>query len=138
MKYCRFVLHAQPQYGLIESVAGRECVTRLLLKSPEDIGGDIEDLPSKRTQTLPLFDIELLPPVRPSKIVCVGRNYSEHAAELGNEVPSEPLIFFKPTSALLANGGTIVRPRLSHRVDHEGELGVVIAKPCHKLKADED
>jgi len=138
MKYCRFTLEGHPQYGLIESVAGNEFITRLLMKSPEDIDGDIEDLPSKRMNPVALSDIELLPPVRPSKIVCVGRNYREHAAELGNEVPAEPLIFLKPPSSLLANGGTILRPKLSQQVDHEGELSVVIAKSCHKVRADED
>jgi len=79
-----------------------------------------------------------LPPVRPSKIVCVGRNYREHAAELGHEVPKEPLIFLKATSALLAPGGTVRRPKLSERVDYEGELGVVIGKACYQPAADED
>jgi 2-keto-4-pentenoate hydratase/2-oxohepta-3-ene-1,7-dioic acid hydratase in catechol pathway len=80
----------------------------------------------------------LLAPVRPSKIVCVGRNYREHAAELGNAVPSEPLLFFKPPSSLLAPGSEIRRPKLSQRVDFEGELAVVIGKKCYKLSADED
>ena len=70
----------------------------------------------------------LLPPCAPSKIICVGRNYAEHAKELGNEVPTEPLIFLKPPSSLIASGDTIVYPRLSERVDFEGEVGVVIAK----------
>src|SRR5271165_49465 len=70
----------------------------------------------------------LLPPCAPSKIVCVGRNYAEHAKELGNEVPKEPLIFLKPPSSLIASGDSIVYPRLSERVDYEGELGVVIGK----------
>lgn len=77
-------------------------------------------------------------PVRPSKIVCVGRNYREHASELGNEVPTEPLLFLKPPSSLLAPGGQIRRPRLSQRTDYEGELGVVIAKPCYKLTDGDD
>ena len=76
--------------------------------------------------------------MRPSKIVCVGRNYRDHAAELGNEVPAEPLIFFKPTSSLLAPGGRVRRPNISARVDYEGELGVVIAKECYQLGPDED
>jgi len=81
----------------------------------------------------------LLAPVIPrSKIVCVGRNYREHAAELGNEVPTEPLIFLKPPSSLLAPGAQVRRPRIAERVDHEGELGVVIAKKCYQLAADED
>ncbi len=77
-------------------------------------------------------------PVCPSKIVCVGRNYREHAAELGNEVPTEPLIFFKPPSSLLAPGGQVRRPNIAERVDYEGELGVVIAKTCYQLATDED
>ena len=76
--------------------------------------------------------------MRPSKIVCVGRNYREHATELGNEVPTEPLIFFKPPSSLLAPGGQVRRPKISQRVDYEGELGVVIGKKCYQLAADED
>jgi 2-keto-4-pentenoate hydratase/2-oxohepta-3-ene-1,7-dioic acid hydratase in catechol pathway len=76
--------------------------------------------------------------VRPSKIVCVGRNYREHAAELGHDVPKEPLIFLKATSALLSPGGTVRRPKLSQRVDHEGELGVVIGKTCYQPPADAD
>ena len=82
---------------------------------------------------LAMPEAALLPPVSPSKIVCVGRNYREHAAELGNEVPAEPLIFFKPPSSLLSPGGQVRRPKVSERVDFEGELGVVIAKNCHKL-----
>jgi 2-keto-4-pentenoate hydratase/2-oxohepta-3-ene-1,7-dioic acid hydratase in catechol pathway len=68
----------------------------------------------------------------------VGRNYREHAAELGNEVPSEPLLFFKPPSSLLAPGKEIRRPKVSQRVDFEGELGLVIGKNCYKLASDED
>ena len=71
----------------------------------------------------------------PSKIVCVGRNYVEHARELGNEVPSEPLIFLKPPSSLLASGGAIVYPTLSQRVDFEGELGVVIGRRARNVPA---
>ena len=66
--------------------------------------GDLEDVPTRRMDHLALSEATLLPPVSPSKIVCVGRNYREHAAELGNEVPAEPLIFFKPPSSLLAPG----------------------------------
>jgi 2-keto-4-pentenoate hydratase/2-oxohepta-3-ene-1,7-dioic acid hydratase in catechol pathway len=87
---------------------------------------------------IPLAEAKLLPPVQPSKIVCVGRNYKEHAAELGNEVPTEPLLFFKPPSSLLATGGTILRPAISERTDYEGELGVVIGCRCHRLAENED
>jgi 2-keto-4-pentenoate hydratase/2-oxohepta-3-ene-1,7-dioic acid hydratase in catechol pathway len=87
---------------------------------------------------IPLAEAALLAPVQPSKIVCVGRNYRDHAAELGNEVPAEPLLFFKPPSSLLPPGGTLLRPRISERTDFEGELGVVIARRCHRLREDED
>ena len=138
MKYCGFEINGQSHYGLVETVAGVEQITRLLLKRPEESDGDIEDLPSKRIDPLTLAEAKLLAPVRPSKIVCVGRNYREHAAELGNEVPSEPLLFFKPPSSLLAPGGEIRRPKLSQRVDFEGELAVVIGRKCYKLGPDED
>src|SRR6185369_6979458 len=76
----------------------------------------------------------LLPPCAPSKIVCVGRNYPEHARELGNEVPAEPLIFMKPPSSLIADGDSIVYPSLSQRVDFEGELGVIIGRRARRVK----
>lgn len=138
MKYCRFQLHDQPHYGLVESVAGVEQITRLLLSPPELASESLEDVPTKRMDHLALAEAALLAPVRPSKIVCVGRNYREHAAELGNEVPAEPLIFLKPPSSLLAPGGHVRRPSISGRVDYEGELGVVIAKECYQLRPDED
>lgn len=74
----------------------------------------------------------------PSKIVCVGRNYAEHAAELGNEVPKEPLLFLKAPSALNFDGDPIVIPPQSVQVEHEGELAVVISKICKDLAADVD
>ena len=75
--------------------------------------------------------------ITPTKIVCVGRNYAEHAKELGNEAPTEPILFLKPPSALLAPGGTIVRPAASNRVDHEGELAIVIGKRARNVKRGE-
>lgn len=75
--------------------------------------------------------------VKPTKIVCVGRNYAKHAAELGNEVPTEPLIFLKPPSAVIAEGETIVLPQGMGRVDFEGEIGVVIGRRArHVAEAD--
>jgi 2-keto-4-pentenoate hydratase/2-oxohepta-3-ene-1,7-dioic acid hydratase in catechol pathway len=138
MKYCRFQLDGEDHYGLVESVAGVEQITRLFTGSPEDANGDLEDLPTRRMDRLPIEAAKLLAPVRPSKIICIGRNYREHATELGNEVPTEPLIFFKPPSSLLPPGAEVRRPKISERVDYEGELGVVIAKKCYQLGADED
>ncbi len=138
MKYCRFNLSGAVHYGLVESVAGSDEITRLLLHSPQDSDGDVEGLPSRRMDHLPLAQATLLPPVQPTKIVCVGRNYREHAAELGHDVPQEPLLFLKPPSSLLPPGGTILRPKVSERTDYEGELGVVIARRCHQLTESDD
>jgi 2-keto-4-pentenoate hydratase/2-oxohepta-3-ene-1,7-dioic acid hydratase in catechol pathway len=85
-----------------------------------------------------LSRVRILPPVGPSKIVCVGRNYRQHAEELGNKVPEEPLLFLKPPSSLIAHGETIMLPAASERVEHEGELGVVIGREARRLGADED
>ena len=71
-------------------------------------------------------DVKLLAPVVPSKIVCIGKNYADHAAEMGGEAPKEPLIFLKPTTSLIGDGETIVLPAIAERVDHEGELAIVI------------
>jgi 2-keto-4-pentenoate hydratase/2-oxohepta-3-ene-1,7-dioic acid hydratase in catechol pathway len=85
-----------------------------------------------------LSDAQLLPPVAPSKIVCVGRNYQEHAAELGNPLPEEPLLFLKAPSAIIGDGDFIELPQLSRRVEHEGELAVVIGRRCRSIPSDED
>jgi 2-keto-4-pentenoate hydratase/2-oxohepta-3-ene-1,7-dioic acid hydratase in catechol pathway len=138
MKYCRFQLNSQAHYGLVESVAGNDEITRILSAAPHLAEGELEDLPSKRMDHIALSEADLLAPVQPSKIVCIGRNYKAHAAELGNEVPTEPLMFFKPSSSLLAPKQTVLRPKVSQRVDYEGELGIIIGKKCHKLNADQD
>ncbi|HEY8560574.1 MAG TPA: fumarylacetoacetate hydrolase family protein [Pyrinomonadaceae bacterium] len=87
------------------------------------------------------FEIEavkLLPPVSPSKIVCVGRNYAAHAAELGNDVPKAPLLFLKAPSSVITDGEPIIIPEQSAQVEHEGELGVVIGRKCRKLSETEN
>ena len=131
-------MNGQAQYGLVESVAGRDLIQRILLTAPEEADGDVEGLRTRRIDAVALEEAELLAPVRPSKIVCIGRNYRAHAAELGHDVPPEPLLFLKPNSALLAPGGVVRRPKISQRVDYEGELGVVIGKTCYQPPADQD
>ena len=83
--------------------------------------------------------MRLLAPVEPSKIVCIGRNYREHAKELDHPIPTEPLIFLKPPSSLIGPEDEIRRPmELSQRVDYEGELTAVIGKRCYRLREGED
>jgi len=138
MKFCRFQKDGSIIYGVIESQAGREAITRVLTTPPEKSGFHLDRMKSQPFDSLSLTDATLLVPVKPGKIICVGRNYRDHAAELGNEVPTEPLLFFKPVSSLLSPGGTILRPKVSQRTDYEGELGVVMGKTCHKIGANED
>jgi 2-keto-4-pentenoate hydratase/2-oxohepta-3-ene-1,7-dioic acid hydratase in catechol pathway len=92
---------------------------------PDVRRGDLAKLPA---------GARLLPPCAPSKIVCVGRNYADHAKEFNNPAPVEPLIFLKPPSSLIGSGGAIVLPKASERVDYEGELGVVIGQRARHIK----
>ena len=82
--------------------------------------------------------IEIEKDFKPSKIVCVGRNYAEHAAELGNELPAEPLLFLKAPSSLIRNNETINIPAESQQVEHEAELAVVIGTQCSRISEAED
>lgn len=82
--------------------------------------------------------LDIGPDFQPSKIVCVGRNYADHAAELGNDVPKEPLLFLKAPSAMIFNNDEIVIPEYSRQVEHEGELAVVIGDVCKNLPEDAD
>jgi 2-keto-4-pentenoate hydratase/2-oxohepta-3-ene-1,7-dioic acid hydratase in catechol pathway len=89
-------------------------------------------------EVLPLNEVKLVAPVTPSKVVCVGRNYREHAAELGNKMPDEPLLFLKAPSAVISPGDPIELPEASQQVEHEGELGVVIGRLARKIPQSED
>jgi 2-keto-4-pentenoate hydratase/2-oxohepta-3-ene-1,7-dioic acid hydratase in catechol pathway len=140
MKICRFqpaVLQAPtsrsssetrpaPLFGVVEGGSVRE------------LSGDFAGgwKPGTRTWTLP--EVKLLPPSVPSKIVCVGRNYKDHASEMGNDVPPEPLIFLKPPSAIIAPEEPIVMPPISKRVDYEGEIAVIIGRTCSRLGERDD
>ena len=102
--------------------------------------GILEDDNRIRTpegSTVPLNSVILLPCISPSKIVCVGRNYADHAKELGNAVPEEPIIFMKPPSSLNAHGAPIVYPKLSQLVSFEGEVGIVVGSRARHVKAED-
>ncbi len=93
-----------------------------------ELQGDLFGSYRRKKTSIPLKDARLLAPCMPSKIVCVGRNYVEHAKELGHDVPKVPLIFLKPPSAVIASGETILLPPQSSQVEHEAELVAVIGK----------
>ncbi|HYG82624.1 MAG TPA: fumarylacetoacetate hydrolase family protein, partial [Pyrinomonadaceae bacterium] len=130
MKLCRFKHQTlpEPHYGIIEDDSVRPLIDA-------DAFGT---RPRAHSDRIPLDEVTLLAPVTPSKIVCVGRNYVEHAAELGNPMPSEPLLFLKAPSAIIASGEPIRLPAASVQVEHEGELGVVIGRFASKLSAGQD
>jgi 2-keto-4-pentenoate hydratase/2-oxohepta-3-ene-1,7-dioic acid hydratase in catechol pathway len=146
MKYCRFVFEGLNHYGAVEVRGGELWIVDLAAAPEEDLAFQlrgarasakdalISDPTGFDFEPLPLSAAKLLAPVTPSKIVCVGRNYRDHAKELGNEIPVEPLLFFKPPSSLLAPGGEVRVPVVSERVDFEGELALVIGRRASKLK----
>lgn len=101
-----------------------------------EIGGNVFGRYRRQEATIPLADVKLVAPCEPSKIICVGRNYVEHARELGNEVPQVPLIFLKPPSSIISDGDTIILPPQSSQVEHEGELVVVIGKRGRSITAE--
>lgn len=101
-----------------------------------EIEGDIFGEYRRREAKAPVAELKLLAPCEPSKILCVGRNYVEHARELGNDVPQVPLIFLKPPSSIISNGEHIVLPPQSAQVEHEAELVVVIGRRAKNVTAE--
>jgi 2-keto-4-pentenoate hydratase/2-oxohepta-3-ene-1,7-dioic acid hydratase in catechol pathway len=102
-----------------------------------EIQGELFGQYRRREAKTPLAGVKLVAPCQPSKILCVGRNYVEHAKELGNEVPKVPLIFMKPPSSIISNGDSISLPPQSGQVEHEAELVVVIGKRGRNITAEQ-
>ncbi len=100
----------------------------LLDEKVGEIQGDLFGQYRRREAKTPLADVKLVAPSEPTKILCVGRNYVEHAKELGNEVPKVPLVFMKPPSSIISEGETIILPPQSKQIEHEAELVIVIGK----------
>jgi 2-keto-4-pentenoate hydratase/2-oxohepta-3-ene-1,7-dioic acid hydratase in catechol pathway len=101
------------------------------------LAGTFFENPVPSGEEIPLDDVRLLAPILPSKVVCLGKNYAAHAAEFGGEVPEEPLIFLKPSTSVSGPGDPIPLPRISDRVDYEGELAVVIGRIARNVRAEE-
>lgn len=131
MRLCRF-LHPssiEPRYGVLDD----ETLYPVSVAEYFD--------PNKKALSqapVALSDVRLVAPVTPSKIVCVGRNYREHAAELGNKMPDEPLLFLKAPSSVIGTDEVIKLPPQSDQVEHEGELGVVMGRTTHRIHDDEN
>jgi 2-keto-4-pentenoate hydratase/2-oxohepta-3-ene-1,7-dioic acid hydratase in catechol pathway len=123
VRICRLEVAGTPRWGVIEG----ELVTPLAAPPWEEV--------QKVAGAMPLATARLLAPCEPTKIVAVGLNYRAHAAEMGKELPEEPLLFLKAPSALLPPGGTVVIPKQSTRVEYEGELALVIGRTASKVNA---
>ena len=121
MRICRVSVDDDLFFGLIEGEA-------VVLLAGHPFG---ELRPEGRV--LPLADVRLVAPVLPSKIIAVGRNYADHARELGNQVPAAPMIFLKPSTAVVGPGEPITLPWQSEQVEHEAELAVVIGRLCRDV-----
>jgi 2-keto-4-pentenoate hydratase/2-oxohepta-3-ene-1,7-dioic acid hydratase in catechol pathway len=141
MKLCRFqplefaasdvartphAIHPRSRHGIVED------------NTVHEFSGDLWGPRERTDRKWPLDSVAFLPSSTPSKIICVGKNYADHAAEMGGVPPKEPLIFMKPPSAIIAPEEPIILPRISQRVDYEGEIAVIIGRRCHLLGANDD
>ncbi len=133
MRIARYTTGDDPTYGVVEGDGPGE--GGLVVA---EIAGDPLYLEVARTgRVTPLDDVRLLAPIIPrSKVVGIGRNYRDHAAELGNDLPAEPLIFLKPNTSVIGPGDPVVLPRQSTSVHYEGELAVVIGRICKDVPAE--
>lgn len=124
MRIARFVFNDDPAFGLVEGPEGAEEVAVI---SGDPFYGGIQPTGARHK----LEDVRLLAPVIPrSKVIGIGRNYADHAAELGNEVPPAPLMFLKPNTAVVGPGDPIVLPSFSEEISYESELAVIIGRIC--------
>ncbi|MDO2936005.1 fumarylacetoacetate hydrolase family protein [Paeniglutamicibacter sulfureus] len=126
MRIARFVVDSDPMYGVVEE-------DEVIVISGDPFFQGIKPTGVKHK----LEDVRLLAPIIPrSKVVCFGRTYADHAAELGNEVPTEPLMFLKPNTSVVGSGDPITLPSFSEEISYEGELAVVIGRICKDVPAE--
>lgn len=137
MRIARFTTGEDPQFGVVtgevdeQGVPDDDCVLVALNGDPLYVGLHLSD------KEYPLADVRLLSPVLPrSKVIGIGRNYAAHAAEMGGDVPTEPLMFMKPNTSVVGPGDPVFYPRQSTEVHYEGELAVVIGRICRDVPAE--
>ncbi|GAA3639023.1 fumarylacetoacetate hydrolase family protein [Streptomyces fenghuangensis] len=128
MRIARFSIDGNVAFGVVEGDAGSS--DGLVL---DIIKGHPFAEFERSGKRVPLDKVRLLPPVLPNKVVAIGRNYAEHAAEMGGEVPEAPVAFFKPSTSVIGPGDPIVYPSFSREVHHEAELAVVIGRMCSQV-----
>ena len=129
VRIARFTLGDEIRYGIV-GAAGEDSVTPI-------VGDPLYTPIQEAGSAVPLADVRLLAPVIPrSKVIGVGRNYAEHAAEMGNEVPAEPMLFLMPNTSVVGPNDPIVYPRHSTHIEHEAELAIVIGRLCKDVPAE--
>ena len=126
MRFCRYSIAGEVRgFGLVDA---------------DDAVAAIEGTPftgfAPTGERFPLADVRLLAPIVPTKVVCIGKNYADHAREMGGEAPATPVVFMKPSTSIVGPGDPIVLPRDSNRVDYEGELAIVISRLCREVPAE--
>jgi len=131
---CRFAVGEDIWFGAVDGLDDDDQVTDESIVAPIE-GHPFVDIRPEGS-VMKLADVRLLAPVIPSKIVCVGKNYREHAAEMNSEAPDEPLLFLKPSTSVIGSGDPIDLPWQSEQVEHEGELAVVIGRMCKDISID--
>jgi 2-keto-4-pentenoate hydratase/2-oxohepta-3-ene-1,7-dioic acid hydratase in catechol pathway len=130
MRIARFTSGDEPRFGVVGTAEDEGVIATL-------IGDPLYQGVEPTGERVELDDVRLLAPVIPrSKVVCVGRNYADHAAEMGNDPPQEPLLFLKPNTSVIGPGDPISYPRQSNEVHYEGELAVVIRRICRDVPAE--
>ncbi len=131
MKFMHFRSKQKDKVGVLED----NKITELNATMLEVLNSDINKL--KHLKSYNLEDIKIKSPILPSKIVCVGLNYEDHALELEMQLPEEPVIFIKPSTTIIGHNEGIIYPNYSNQVDYEAELGIIISKEAHNIKSDD-
>ncbi len=132
MRICRFALDGEVSFGVVEGPRGGAAGELVVAPLQGHPFGSFTYTGARH----PLTGVRLLAPVLPSKVVCIGKNYAEHAAEMGGEAPAAPVVFLKPSTSVVGPDEPVRLPRNSSRVDHEAELGVVIGRLCRDVPRD--
>lgn len=131
MRFARFVVADQIAYGLVDGDDRDQASLTVTA-----IDGHPFAPFEKSNARFPLTDVKLLPPVLPSKVIGIGKNYADHAAEMGGTAPATPIMFLKPSTSVIGDDEVILLPPQSERVEHEGELAIVIGRLAREVPAD--
>ena len=135
MRIVRYEHEGKQHQGIIDQTSVREIEGNSLFSESWTRGNQFTDR-GNTGGTVPLSELHIIPPCQPTKIVALGLNYRSHAQELGMELPEEPLLFLKPSTAVIGPDDYIIYPAMSRRIDYEAELGVVIGKEAKNVAVD--